>query len=589
MTQDSLPKKLETGARNATLALSYLDAVKLQFQEKPEVYSQFLDIMKDFNAMVIDTSSAVSRVAHLFRGNPVLLHGFNVFLPEGYHIDISDPTDPNTVTVTTPQETTTQNPFTPTFPGAVPIIPLHVAEYASPSHTQTAQTTAAASVLDDMESNPTGIPAEFNHAIQYIKDIKARFLDDVNTYKQFLDILQPYMKEESNIQEVYVQIQLLFKDSPDLVADFKKNFLREVVESSQDQGIAIQPQPVAVSTPASITLHSGDSKQFLDVLQTYPKEQEPQTATTIMSTSTSTKMQYVRLGNSGLKVSRLILGTMSYGSSEWEAWVKGEEEGLDHIKLAYDAGVNAFDTANVYSNGLSEEILGKAIKKFNLPREEIVVMTKVFFTVCREPSGLIFPPANPDDQRYVNQYGLSRKHIFDSVRHSLKRLQLDYIDVLQCAWYFNLHHVFQDLVLLAQAIVLTLTHLFRRRCKLSTTSSNQEWSDYAIQHNLTPFISMQNFHNLAYREEEREMMPTLKYFGVGSIPWSPLGRGVLTRPLREKTDRSETDRWAQIVPQSESTKEIVKRVEEIAKKKQISMAQVAIAWSLSKDGKSSKS
>ncbi|KAG6859091.1 hypothetical protein C0995_011610, partial [Termitomyces sp. Mi166 len=128
--------------------------------------------------------------------------------------------------------------------------------------------------------------------------------------------------------------------------------------------------------------------------------------------STSPKMQYgesVRLGTSGLKVSRLILGTMSYGSSEWQAWVQGEEEAFKTIKFAYDAGINAFDTADVYSNGLSEEILGKAIKELKLPREEIVIMTKIFYPVCREPSGLIYGNMNPDDQRYTNQYGLSRK------------------------------------------------------------------------------------------------------------------------------------------------------------------------------------
>lgn len=122
---------------------------------------------------------------------------------------------------------------------------------------------------------------------------------------------------------------------------------------------------------------------------------------------------------------------MSYGTPEWLDWVLPEEEGIAHIKAAYDGGINAFDTANVYSNGLSEVILGNAIKKYNLPRDEIVVMTKVFFTVDRAPETIIAPKTS-ENYSYVNQKGLSRKHIFDSVAASLKRLQLDYIDVLQC-------------------------------------------------------------------------------------------------------------------------------------------------------------
>lgn len=152
--------------------------------------------------------------------------------------------------------------------------------------------------------------------------------------------------------------------------------------------------------------------------------------TTIASTKS---MPYVRLGNSGLKVSKIILGTMQYGSKAWQDWVLDEEQAIEHIRVAYEAGIQTFDTANVYSSGLSETILGKAIKQLNLPREEIVVMTKCFFVVANERrTGLLQPRDNPDQKGYVNQHGLSRKHIFDSVKASLQRLQLDYIDVLQC-------------------------------------------------------------------------------------------------------------------------------------------------------------
>ncbi|KIL64342.1 hypothetical protein M378DRAFT_163370 [Amanita muscaria Koide BX008] len=223
-------------------------------------------------------------------------------------------------------------------------------------------------------------------------------------------------------------------------------------------------------------------------------------------------MPYVRLGNSGLKVSKIILGCMSYGTPKWQSWVLPEEESIKQIKAAYDAGINAFDTANVYSYGESERILGKAIKQLKLPRDEIVVMTKLYATVGREPS-IKFDGVDPDDVGYVNQH------------------------------------------------------------------------DYAIANKLTPFISMQNHYSLVYREEEREMFPTLKHFGVGSIPWSPLGRGLLTRPLSESTTRGKVDRFIGAYSKgSEGTATIVNRVEEVAKKRGISMAQVALAWVFQKDG-----
>ncbi|KAH9072794.1 Aldo/keto reductase [Lactarius deliciosus] len=154
-----------------------------------------------------------------------------------------------------------------------------------------------------------------------------------------------------------------------------------------------------------------------------------------MTTPTVTKrIPYVRLGKSGLKVSRIILGMMSYGDSRWQQWVLGEKEAIEHVKFAYEHGVNTFDTANAYSNGLSEVYLGNAIKALNLPREEIVVMTKLFGAVGKIGDGPRWgiPPAELDNLGFVNQRGLSRKHIFDSVKKSLERLQLDYIDVLQC-------------------------------------------------------------------------------------------------------------------------------------------------------------
>ncbi|QRV91185.1 aldo/keto reductase family protein [Ceratobasidium sp. AG-Ba] len=255
------------------------------------------------------------------------------------------------------------------------------------------------------------------------------------------------------------------------------------------------------------------------------------------------KMTYVRLGQSGLK-------SGSHGS-----WVKKK---VSSIKAAYEAGIQTFDTANVYSNGESERILGKAIKELKLPRDEIVVMTKLWATVSRNPGERYTAVDAAEEAGYVNQQGLSRKHIFESIKHSLERLQLDYVDVLQC-------------------------HRFDPDTPIAETM--QALHDVVQAGHLTPFISMQNHHNLLYREEEREMIPTLKMFGVGMIPWSPLARGTLTRPLDSgATPRSTKDIWVNYLPTTrEANAAIVNRVEEVAKSRNISMAQVSIAWILSKE------
>ncbi|TFY66862.1 hypothetical protein EVG20_g4225 [Dentipellis fragilis] len=285
-------------------------------------------------------------------------------------------------------------------------------------------------------------------------------------------------------------------------------------------------------------------------------------------------MPYVRLGKSGLKVSRIILGCMSYGTSSWQDWVLDEEESMKHIKAAYDLGIQTFDTANVYSNGHSEIVLGKAIKEYNLPRDEIVVMTKHWFPVARTQKEILYNK-NVDEYGYVNQHGSSRKHIFESVKHSLERLQLDYVDVLQCHRFDGETPIEETM----QALHDVVQAGFVRYIGMSSCDA---WQYYAITHNLTPFISMQNHYNLLYREEEREMMPTLRYFGVGSIPWSPLARGNLSRPFGGETTRTKSDPWASGYGPS-FTKAIIDRVEEIAKKRSVSMAQIALAWLLTKD------
>ncbi|KAJ3825151.1 Aldo/keto reductase [Lentinula raphanica] len=314
----------------------------------------------------------------------------------------------------------------------------------------------------------------------------------------------------------------------------------------------------------------------------------------------------VRLGNSGLKVSKIILGCMSYGSTTWAPWLLNEEEGIKHIKVAYDAGINTFDTANIYSNGLSEVILGKAIKQLNLPREEIVVMTKAslfsiilisfmmnysllynsYMHIDPTPNyqgGVYMTFEKADQDGYVNQYGGSRKHIFATVKASLERLQLDYIDVLQyhrvdpSAPLEETMQALHDVVKAGYVRYIGMSSCRAWQCTMMFLPS-----DYAINNKLTPFISMQNHYNMVYREEEREMVPTLKHFGVGSIPWSPLARGMLTRPMSAQTSRGETDMMMKGYENESSTK-IVERVEEIAKKKGVTMAQVSLAWLLSKE------
>ncbi|KAI0072179.1 aryl-alcohol dehydrogenase [Panus rudis PR-1116 ss-1] len=299
--------------------------------------------------------------------------------------------------------------------------------------------------------------------------------------------------------------------------------------------------------------------------------------------SAAGKMSYVRLGNSGLKVSRIILGCMQYGSKGWQDWViEDEQEVTKHIKYAYENGITTFDTANVYSNGFSEVLLGKAIKNLGLPREELVIMTKLFAPVAPEYSmNLMGGGKTPEEVGIINQRGLNRKHIFESVKRSLERLQLDYIDVLQCHRFDPTTPIEETM----QALHDVVKAGYVRYLGMSSCWAYQfhQMQNYAINNKLTPFISMQNHYSLIYREEEREMFPTLKLFGVGSIPWSPLARGLLTRPVSASSQRGKTD-WFMGNYKGDAKETIINRVEELSKKKGISMAQVAIAWVLSKEG-----
>ncbi|EIW83665.1 Aldo keto reductase [Coniophora puteana RWD-64-598 SS2] len=285
----------------------------------------------------------------------------------------------------------------------------------------------------------------------------------------------------------------------------------------------------------------------------------------------------VRLGQSGLKVSKIIMALMSFGDSSFSPWLLPEDDCIKFVKAAYDAGIQAFDTANAYSNGKSEIMLGNAIKQLQLPREELVILTKPYFPIPSEFGRNIMAVPDPDTIGFVNQHGLSRKHIFDSVKASLKRLQLDYIDVLQCH-RFDYNTPFEETM---QALHDVVQAGYVRYIGMSSCHAYQY---YAIQNKLTLFISMQNHCSLLYREEEREMFPTLKMFGVGSILWSPLARGLLSRPRGEQTKRGESDRMIKMLGGSDAAHQIVDRVEEIAKKRGINMSQVALAWTLAQPG-----
>lgn len=297
-------------------------------------------------------------------------------------------------------------------------------------------------------------------------------------------------------------------------------------------------------------------------------------------------MQYVNLGKSGLKISRVILGCMGFGKKEWEPWVVEEREAIDVIKAAFAAGINTFDTANVYSNGHSEIILGKAIKEIGAPRDSFVVMTKVYFAHAGPDRPDVHPIAQGldlDKNGFINHYGLSRKHIFTSVKESLDRLGLEYVDVLQCHRFDPNTPIEETMKALHDVVQAG----YARYIGMSSCYAYQfqAMQNYAISHNLTPFISMQNHQSLIYREEEREMNPTCKMLGVSTIPWSPLARGQLTRPVAATSARQEVDWYGSFMKGNyiESSNEIIRRVEKLANEKGVSMAQIALAWLLHQD------
>ncbi|RFU25440.1 hypothetical protein B7463_g10894, partial [Scytalidium lignicola] len=306
-----------------------------------------------------------------------------------------------------------------------------------------------------------------------------------------------------------------------------------------------------------------------------------------MSSQDAPKMEYTRLGNSGLKISKVILGTMSYGSSKWQEWILDEEQSLPLLKHAYDVGLNTWDTADVYSSGRSEEIIGKALKQYNIPRHRVVILSKCYFGVSDElEEGKQRPVAqlSTNDGEFVNRVGLSRKHIFDAVNASVARLGT-YIDVLQ------IHRLDRDTP--REEIMRALNDVIESgKVRYIGASSMAAWEFQALQHiadkhGWHKFISMQNYYNLLYREEEREMIPYCHDVGVGLIPWSPIARGALSRPFNSRsTLREQSDKTLNAMIRSRETeidKSIIDRVEELSKKKGVPMATIATAWCLTKN------
>lgn len=280
-------------------------------------------------------------------------------------------------------------------------------------------------------------------------------------------------------------------------------------------------------------------------------------------------MKFVNLGTTGMKVSRICLGMMTYGSPKWREWILTEEQGRPVIQKAFECGINFYDTADMYSVGLSEEILGRAVKEY-ASRDQVVIATKVFFPMSDDP----------------NDRGLSRKHIMNSIESSLRRLGTDYVDLYQIhRWdpetpIEETMEALNDVVRSGKARYIGASSMFAWQFVKSLHVSDLR--------GLARFVSMQNHYNLVYREEEREMIPLCLEEGVGLIPWSPLARGFLAgnRSVQDRgeTLRAKTDEYAHSLYYDDADFQIVDRVVDLATMRGVKPAQIALAWILHKSG-----
>jgi aryl-alcohol dehydrogenase (NADP+) len=273
-------------------------------------------------------------------------------------------------------------------------------------------------------------------------------------------------------------------------------------------------------------------------------------------------MEYTNLGCTGTKVSRICLGCMTYGTKKWREWVLEEEEGRPFIRRALELGINFFDTADMYSLGRSEEVLGRALKDFGPSRDKLVIATKVFFPLGDDP----------------NQKGLSRKHIMHAIDASLRRLGTDYIDLYQIHRFDyetpieETLEALHDVVKAGKALYIGASSMYAWQfARMLYTSDRMGW---------TRFVTMQNHYNLIYREEEREMAPLCRAERVGMLPWSPLARGLLAGSRRSGTLRAQTDDYAHKLYTREADEQVIDAVAAIGKQRAIPSAQVALAWLL---------
>jgi len=296
-------------------------------------------------------------------------------------------------------------------------------------------------------------------------------------------------------------------------------------------------------------------------------------------------MQYTRLGASGLSISRIALGMMTYGTSQWRPWVLDERAARPIVARAAELGINFFDTADMYSAGLSEELTGRLLREL-APRDELVIATKVYY-----PVDLAFKGGNSNTAapvRRPNQSGLSRKRIFAAVDASLKRLGTDYIDLYQI-------HRFDSDTPVEETMEALHDVVKAGKARYLGASSMWAWQfarmqQVAERNGWTKFVSMQNHYNLAYREEEREMIPLCRAQGVGLIPWSPLARGFLAgnRGRDDKsggaTSRAQTDEIAQRLYYQEADFALVDALAALAGQRGVSNARLAYAWLLHRPG-----
>jgi len=279
-------------------------------------------------------------------------------------------------------------------------------------------------------------------------------------------------------------------------------------------------------------------------------------------------MQYMNLGKTGMKVSRLCLGMMSYGSKQWRGWVLEEEEAKPFVKRALDAGINFFDTADVYSTGESERITGNLLKSLGIRRENVIVATKVHGQMS-------------DD---INDKGLSRKHILDSIDKSLQRLQMDYVDLYQIhRWDYETPieetmEALNDVVRAGKARYIGASSMFAWQfAKSLHVCETNGW---------TKFVSMQDHYNLVYREEEREMIPLCIDQGIGLIPWSPMARGFFAGNRKPggggETERANSDPFAKGLYFRDEDFTVADRAQDVAKERGATGSQIALAWILNK-------